>query len=179
LSGGCRWDPSGARLGGTANEGDFMIVQKMRLEHGWSQQQLADLSGLNVRTIQRIENGQSASLESFKALGAAFNVDFSRLQEDAVRDIAGNPEQIEIALAFSHVREVRRFYHGLIVYVVIVSLLVAINLFLTPYRLWAVYPAAGWGLAMLLRGLQLFAILPWFGPEWEKRQVEKRLGRKL
>jgi len=156
-----------------------MIVQKMRLEHGWSQQQLADLSGLNVRTIQRIENGQSASLESFKALGAAFNVDFSRLQEDAVREIASNPEQTEIALAFSHVREVRRFYHSLIVYVVIIGALVAINLIATPYRIWVVYPAAAWGLAVLLHGLRVFDILPWFGPEWEKRQVEKRLGRKL
>jgi transcriptional regulator with XRE-family HTH domain len=32
-----------------------MIVQKMRLQHGWSQQQLADPSGLSVRTIQPIE----------------------------------------------------------------------------------------------------------------------------
>jgi len=55
-----------------------MIVQQMRLQHGWSQQQLADLSGLNVRTIQRIERGESASLESFKTLGAAFNADFFR-----------------------------------------------------------------------------------------------------
>jgi transcriptional regulator with XRE-family HTH domain len=156
-----------------------MIVQKMRLERGWSQQQLADLSGLNVRTIQRIENGQSASLESFKALGAAFNVDFSRLQEEAVRDVVSNPEQIEIALAFSHVREVRRFYHGLIVYLVVISALIAINLVITPYRIWAVFPAAAWGLALLLRGLRVFDVLPWFGPEWEKRQVEKRLGRKL
>jgi transcriptional regulator with XRE-family HTH domain len=54
-----------------------VIVQQMRLLKGWSQQQLADISGLNVRTIQRVEQGQSASLESFKALGAAFNVDFS------------------------------------------------------------------------------------------------------
>lgn len=156
-----------------------MIVQKMQLERGWSQQQLADLSGLNVRTIQRIENGQSASLESFKALGAAFNVDFSRLQEDAVRDITSNPEQTEIALAFSRVREVRRFYHGVIVYAVVLGALVAINLVTSPYRLWVVYPAVAWSVVLLVRGLQVFDILPWFGPEWEKRQVEKRLGRKL
>jgi transcriptional regulator with XRE-family HTH domain len=156
-----------------------MIVQKMRLERGWSQQQLADLSGLNVRTIQRIENGQSASLESFKALGAAFNVDFSQLQEEAVRDIASNPEQTEIALAFSHVRELGRFYQGLIVYVVVISVLVAINLLVTPRVIWAVFPALGWGVAMVVRALRVFNIMPWLGPEWEKRQVEKRLGRKL
>jgi len=156
-----------------------MIVQKMRLQRGWSQQQLADLSGLNVRTIQRIENGQSASLESFKALGAAFNVDFSELQEDAVRDIARNPEQTEIALAFSHVREVRRFYYSLILYIVVMSGLIAINLMTSRHVLWFVFPLIGWGLALALRGLRVFDLLPWFGPEWEKRQVEKRLGRKL
>lgn len=156
-----------------------MIVQKMRLQRGWSQQQLADLSGLNVRTIQRIENGQSASLESFKALGAAFNVDFSELQEDAVRDIARNPEQTEIALAFSHVREVRRFWYSLILYIVVMSGLIAINLMTYHHVLWFVFPLIGWGLALVLRGLRVFDVLPWFGPEWERRQVEKRLGRKL
>ncbi|RZK00264.1 MAG: helix-turn-helix domain-containing protein [Novosphingobium sp.] len=156
-----------------------MIVQKMRLQRGWSQQQLADLSGLNVRTIQRIENGQSASLESFKALGAAFNVDFSELQEEAVRDIARNPEQTEIALAFSHVREVRQFYHGLIVYVAVMSALVAFNLLATPRVLWVIFPAIGWGLGLAGWALRVFEVIPWFGPEWERRQVEKRLGHKL
>lgn len=37
------------------NLGDFILIQKLRLQHGWSQQQLADLSGLSVRTIQRLE----------------------------------------------------------------------------------------------------------------------------
>ena len=32
-----------------------MHVQKLRLKKGWSQQQLADFSGLSVRTVQRIE----------------------------------------------------------------------------------------------------------------------------
>lgn len=156
-----------------------MIVQEMRLKKGWSQQQLADLSGLNVRTIQRIEQGQSASLESFKALGAAFDVDFSHLQEEVVRDIARNPEQTEIALAFSHVREVKRFYSGLIVYVVVMSGLIALNLMTTPQHIWFIFPLIGWGLGLTARGLRVFDVLPWFGPEWERQQVEKKLGRRL
>jgi len=42
----------------------MMLVQKLRLQRGWSQEQLAIVSGLSVRTIQRIERGQSASLET-------------------------------------------------------------------------------------------------------------------
>ncbi|MBW8752553.1 MAG: helix-turn-helix domain-containing protein [Sphingomonadales bacterium] len=156
-----------------------MIVQTMRLQRGWSQQQLADISGLNVRTIQRIESGESASLESFKALGAAFNVDFSQLQENAVRDIASSPEQTEIALAYGHVRQIRRFYVSLMMYIIVISGLIAINLITYHHFLWFVFPAAGWGIALLFRALILFELLPWFGPEWERRLVEKRLGRKL
>ena len=57
-----------------------MLVQKLRLQRGWSQQQLAELSGLNVRTIQRIEKGQEPSVESLKSLAAVFNVLFSTLR---------------------------------------------------------------------------------------------------
>jgi transcriptional regulator with XRE-family HTH domain len=47
-----------------------MLVQRMRLQRGWSQQQLADLSGLSVRTIQRIERGDTPSTERRTRLGA-------------------------------------------------------------------------------------------------------------
>jgi transcriptional regulator with XRE-family HTH domain len=55
-----------------------MLIQKLRLQRGWSQQQLADLSGLSVRTIQRLEKGQDASVESLKSLAAVFEIDFSQ-----------------------------------------------------------------------------------------------------
>ena len=32
-------------------------IKKMRLERHWSQDQLAEMSGLSIRTIQRIEAG--------------------------------------------------------------------------------------------------------------------------
>ncbi len=57
-----------------------MIVRKLRLKKGWSQEQLAQISGLNVRTIQRIERGHSASLESKKSLAAVFEVQLSTFE---------------------------------------------------------------------------------------------------
>jgi transcriptional regulator with XRE-family HTH domain len=57
-----------------------MLVQKLRLQHGWSQEQLADLSGVSVRTIQRIEQGKPASAESLKNLGAVLDVPFQNLR---------------------------------------------------------------------------------------------------
>jgi dihydrofolate reductase len=45
-----------------------MILKQLRLSRHLSQEQLAQMSGLNVRTIQRIESGHSASVESLKCL---------------------------------------------------------------------------------------------------------------
>lgn len=50
-------------------------VRVFREMHQWSQEQLAEISGLSVRTIQRVEQGQPASLHTLRALGSAFEFD--------------------------------------------------------------------------------------------------------
>ena len=45
-----------------------------RQQRAWSQSQLADASGLSLRTVQRIEKEGKASLESAKALAAVYNL---------------------------------------------------------------------------------------------------------
>ena len=42
------------------------------------------MSGLSIRTIQRIERDQKAGLESLKALSAVFDIEISELQREAV-----------------------------------------------------------------------------------------------
>ncbi len=59
-----------------------MIIRKLRAKRSWSQEQLADFCGLNVRTIQRVESGQKASLETLKCLASVFEVELSTLTED-------------------------------------------------------------------------------------------------
>ncbi len=59
-----------------------MIVKRLRQKNNWSQEQLATMSGLSVRTIQRIESGQSASLETLKSLASVFETDVSKLTEE-------------------------------------------------------------------------------------------------
>ena len=59
-----------------------MIIRKLRLQRGQSQEQLAEMCGLSVRTIQRVERGQSNRLESLKAIAAVFEIDFTSLTED-------------------------------------------------------------------------------------------------
>lgn len=50
------------------------------------------MSGLNVRTIQRIESGHNASLESLKCLASALEVDIETLNQETFtmdKDTAG------------------------------------------------------------------------------------------
>jgi len=59
-----------------------MSVRKRRLEKGWSQEELARHSGLSTRTIQRIEGGRKAGLESLKCLAAVFETSMSALMQE-------------------------------------------------------------------------------------------------
>ena len=47
---------------------------EIRNHNAWSQQRLADIAGISLRTVQRIENKGVASKESLQALSAAFNL---------------------------------------------------------------------------------------------------------
>lgn len=55
----------------TAAEVAACIRQFRELRH-WSQEQLAEISGLSVRTIQRVEVGESANFDTRRALARAF-----------------------------------------------------------------------------------------------------------
>ena len=61
-----------------------MILKELRLSRHLSQEQLAQMSGLNVRTIQRIESGHNASIESLKCLASALEVEISTLQQETL-----------------------------------------------------------------------------------------------
>jgi transcriptional regulator with XRE-family HTH domain len=156
-----------------------MLVQKLRLQRGWSQQQLAELSGLNVRTIQRIEKGQEPSVESLKSLAAVFNVEFSTLKEQGMDNVISETQSAEEILAFNQVRKLKGFYFHLAQYVLVVSLLTVINALTTPNRWWVQWVIMGWGIGVFLHWLQISDRFNPLGSKWEKEQVEKRLGRKL
>ncbi len=157
-----------------------MLIQKLRLKHGWSQQQLADASGLSVRTIQRIETGQPASIETLKSLAAVFEVDFSTLKPEQDMTSTENAlSEKQEAEAFKYVRSLRRFYMHLFQYIVVVIALLAINLIVSPQRMWVYWVMGGWGLGILMHASRVFRPAWFLGPQWERRQVERHLGRPL
>lgn len=57
------------------------LIHEFRAMRGWSQETLADLAHINVRTIQRVEAGRPAGVDTLRALARAFelqDIDFFR-----------------------------------------------------------------------------------------------------
>ncbi|WP_439692404.1 helix-turn-helix domain-containing protein [Curtobacterium sp. SP.BCo] len=49
-------------------------IVELRTQRGWTQQRLADASGVTVRTLQRLEAGNDVSLDTLSRLGQALGV---------------------------------------------------------------------------------------------------------
>lgn len=162
-----------------------MIIRKLRLNRSWSQEHLAEVSGLSVRTIQRIERGQKPSLESLKSLAAVFEIDVSILSKtfDIKEELPmkNENEELEVspaeAEAMEYVKDIKGFYSHLIKYVVVISILIIIDLVTSPGKFWFYWPALGWGIGLFMHGMSVFEIMSFFGAGWEKKQIEKRMKK--
>jgi DNA-binding XRE family transcriptional regulator len=54
---------------------DANLLRVLRKNRNWSQEELAQVSGVSPRTVQRIENGADASYETKRAFALAFNIE--------------------------------------------------------------------------------------------------------
>ncbi len=155
-----------------------MIVRKLRLQRGWSQDHLSQISGLSVRTIQRIERGQEPSLESLKSLAAVFEINVTDLQTETTMHNELSVTDEERAV-IDQVRAIKDFYSHVITYVVVITVLLIINCLFVPSYIWAWWAAMGWGIGVLSHAVSTFELFNLFDSQWEKREIEKRLNRKL
>ena len=155
-----------------------MQIQKRRLQRGWSQQQLADVSGVSLRTVQRVEAGAPPSLETLKSFASVF--------ETSVEDLKGPPDMsttvtteksdaLAEALAMKHVARLRRFYVHCAVFVIVGLAILIANLVLAPDHLLAPFASLVWGVGLAVHAIRTFVL----DGAWERRAVERRLGRPL
>ena len=152
-----------------SNTSNLRDIKKMRLERHWSQEQLADMSGLSIRTIQRIENGENAGLESLKALAAVFETNIADSNKEA--------EQEQIKKEEKYVQKVRGFYLLLALAVVnlVIFFLIAIND--SDLESWGVfvYILVMW---IFFLGIYSFINFDFFGEEWKQRIIDKKFKKK-
>lgn len=134
---------------------DAAKIRRWREERHWSQEHLADLAGIGLRTIQRIERGEQASRESLMALAAAFNVDVMALTVDT-RSEAQAREKRKVAREGAALR--LSFWISLASYLFGIILFTGINIGTGSYvmlwpMIWWTVGTAGHGLAVVLYAL--------------------------
>ena len=162
-----------------------MIVRKLRLRNGWSQDQLAEFADVSVRTIQRIERGHKPSLETAKALAAVFEVDVTTFitEHEKMTDFkqtqaTTTSEHLEPdeAEALEYAKGVKDFYSGLIAYIILAIVFFSIKGFNEPILYWVF---GGVGLGLIVQGLMAFEVIRLPFQNLERKVAEKRLRRKL
>lgn len=62
---------------------DRQLVRRSRQDRGWTQQQLAEIANLSLRTVQRVENQGVGSHETVSALIAVLEVQRDQLLAQA------------------------------------------------------------------------------------------------
>lgn len=86
---------------------------------------------------------------------------------------ATTSEDIAYQKAVRRVRELKKFYNSLISYCFIIPMLVIINLITSPKDIWFYWPMLGWGIAIIVHGLKIFAI----GNNWEERKINEIINK--
>ena len=81
--------------------------------------------------------------------------------------------------ALRYARDIKGFYVHLACFLVFVPIMVITNLLWMPDTLRFIWATLGWGIGVLLHCLNVYEILNFFSTDWERRQVEKRLGRRI
>ncbi|MGB0445823.1 MAG: 2TM domain-containing protein [Pseudomonadales bacterium] len=166
-----------------------MIIHKHRLAQGCTQQELAQHSGLSIRTVQRIEKGQLPSEESAKCLGAVFSVEYQDIldhyahcQKPANRKSQHNTNEFSLdseeERVIREVEDLKWFYEHALCFALIMPILWLINFVVSTAYWWAIWPTLVWGVGLALHGISTFNLFKLFGPEWERREINKRLQKR-
>jgi transcriptional regulator with XRE-family HTH domain len=153
-------------------------VKSLRLSQHWSQEQLAQLSHLNVRTVQRVEKGEGAGLETLKSLASVFEISVDELRSVIERDNEPGSEETFNAenskavheQAKAKVTALKYFYAftAFLVTVFVLFMLPNYNGGENTGPLIVVFLS----FATLVAGLAIYVFEP-FGTKWEKAKVAK------
>ncbi|MDR6760398.1 hypothetical protein J2Y38_000577 [Flavobacterium sp. 2755] len=79
--------------------------------------------------------------------------------------------------AQKRVKELREFYEHLTVYVLVNPIVIVVNIMTSPGYLWFIWCLMGWGIGVVLHGLKVFNLPPFFNKKWEERKIREILEK--
>lgn len=150
-------------------------IRPLRLEKGWSQEQLATIAGLSTRTVQRIENGEQASLETLTAIAAALGVQVSDLNAQSQQTTMGEETPDEQRLRRQVAAE-GKLLSMAVRFAVIGAILLAVNVFTHPHYLWSLWAIGGMSLALVMRAVRTLLLRNVFS-RWQEQRLAQKLRR--
>lgn len=150
-------------------------IRPLRLAKGWSQEQLATIAGLSTRTVQRIENGEQASLETLTAIAAALGVQVSDLNAQPQQTTMGEETPDEQRLRRQVAAE-GKLLSIAVRFAVIGAILLAVNVFTHPHYLWSLWAIGGMSLALVMRAVRTLLLRNVFS-RWQEQRLAQKLRR--
>ena len=84
----------------------------------------------------------------------------------------------ELLEAQKRVRKIKRFYKGLAQWAGVSIFMIALDLFLSGGITWSKFPVFFWGFAIVIDFFEVMRLQK-HDKDWERKQLEKQLGRKL
>ncbi len=159
-----------------------MTIQKRRTDKGWTQEQLAQHSGVSVRTIQRVETGAKATLETLKCLAATFDVSIVDLVQEQKMPDQAQMSSVDVdqrlieRQALEYVESLKVFHVNWISALVVIPCLLALNIYISPQTYWILAVIGGWSIAIALHAVFVFGAFNVLGAEWEQREFQKRMN---
>ncbi|ELY3466085.1 helix-turn-helix domain-containing protein [Cronobacter universalis] len=149
-------------------------IRALRLARAWSQEQLAELSSVSVRTIQRIEKGEPPSLETLSALAAVFETRVEELTGAPLQ--AAGPLDEAVLTARRRLDAERHFYRSLTTALVVSTGLYLLNRFTEPESHWSLWVMLIWSGLLIVKGLRLFLLRGWI-EQWQQQRLQKLLRK--
>lgn len=154
-------------------------IKELRLNRAWSQEQLAELASLSVRTVQRVENGEQASLETLSAIASALNVGVTDLYTpqaaSAEQDQAKALDERLVKISTQIAAEAD-FYYRLAGFVITGVILLLINWITSQNITWSGIVVLVFGVLIVRQGVNTFIINKHID-EWKTNKLTKMIKK--
>jgi len=75
------------------------------------------------------------------------------------------------------VEDLKGFYGNLTMFILVITGMGILNFVTYSKFLWFLYPAFGWGIGVIIHGLVVFNVMPFFGSDWEEKKIQELLNK--
>ena len=89
-------------------------------------------------------------------------------------DFRNSDRENKYMRAKDRVAEIKKFYTGLVFYVIFIGFLAGLNYYTNEWRyMWFLWAALGWGIGIVFQAAKAFNWAPFMNKDWEERKIKE------